>query len=94
MPRIAVYKFLVFYMVSFDITEPPHLHVRRNHKTFVPAKIWLESCEFSPTQLGDFSKEELNLIQKLVIKNQKSLLNSFNQVVNSKKPKLLTLKLK
>ena len=46
MPKIAVYKYLVFFIVSYDLRERYHLHVvnTKGRKTLA-AKIWLDPIE-------------------------------------------------
>ena len=49
MPKIATYKFLTFFIYSFDaLNEPPHLHVvKEKGSRQRSAKIWLHSLKFS-----------------------------------------------
>lgn len=52
MPKIAVYEYLTFFAVMFDIieNEPPHLHVYKTKKASRKyAKIWLNTLEFAET---------------------------------------------
>ena len=93
MPKIAVYKFLTFFIVSFDtLKEPYHLHISKSKGSRVrAAKIWIESLQFAES--GDFSQTELNLIEKLVKKNQVILIKAFDDAKAGKKvnPIKLTL---
>jgi hypothetical protein len=47
MPKIAVYKFLTFFIFAYDaMNEPPHLHIvkeRGNRQR--SAKIWLDTLK-------------------------------------------------
>ena len=77
MPKIALYKYIVFFIVSLDVLkEPPHLHFTKTKKgRKYSGKIWLQSLEFERT--ADFKQHELNLVQKLVRKHQKQLIELF-----------------
>ncbi|NBV12593.1 MAG: DUF4160 domain-containing protein [Sphingobacteriia bacterium] len=52
MPKIAVYKFLTFFIFSFDaLKEPPHLHVVKEKGIRQgSAKIWIESLSVVETE--------------------------------------------
>ncbi|MDX2189604.1 MAG: DUF4160 domain-containing protein [Bacteroidota bacterium] len=45
MPKIAIYKFLTFFIYAYDaLNEPPHLHVvKEKGSRQRSAKIWLNS---------------------------------------------------
>ncbi len=92
MPKIAVYKFLTFYIFSFDaMNEPPHLHIakekgNRQHS----AKIWLKSLEIE--EKGSLNEKDINLVLKLIKNNQKILIDNFNKVAEGKK--ITTIRLK
>jgi hypothetical protein len=47
MPKIAIHKFLTFFIFSYDaLNEPPHLHiVKEKGNRQYSAKIWLETFE-------------------------------------------------
>ena len=92
MPKIAIYKFLTFFIVAFDAQkEPPHLHVvKEKGNRQRSAKIWLET--FKVAEKGTLSDKELNQALKLIQKNQTVLIESFNNVKNGKR--ITTLKLK
>ena len=92
MPKIAIYKFLTFFIFAYDaLNEPPHLHVvKEKGNRQRSAKIWLETLVIS--EKGTLSDKELNKAIELIKKNQKILIDSFNKVKNGKK--ITTLKLK
>jgi hypothetical protein len=92
MPKIAIYKFLTFFIVAYDaLKEPPHLHVvKEKGNRQRSAKIWLETLKVQ--EKGTLSDKELNQAIKLIQDNQLILINSFNKVKNGKK--ITTLKLK
>ncbi len=92
MPKIAIYKFLTFFIYAFDaLNEPPHLHiVKEKGNRQRSAKIWLES--FKVAQNGTLTEKELNQALDLIKKNQTELIEAFNKVKNGQK--VTTIKLK
>ena len=92
MPKIAIYKFLTFFIFAYDaLNEPPHLHiVKEKGNRQRSAKIWLDT--FEVTESGTLNEKELNLAIGLIIKNQSLLVDSFKKVKNGEK--ITTLKLK
>ncbi len=54
------------------------------------AKIWLESLVFAES--GDFTEVELTMVEKIVKKNQATLLKRFTEIRNQEKHKPLNLK--
>lgn len=91
MPKVAIYKFLTFYLYSFDVlNEPPHLHVKNSKSSYAKsAKIWLESLEFSET--GNLTQKELNLVEKLVRQNQRELMEAFFRLNESRNVRVINL---
>jgi hypothetical protein len=92
MPKIAVYKFLTFFIYAFDaINEPPHLHiVKEKGNRQRSAKIWIETLRV--VEKGTLNDKELNQAINLIRNNQTVLIESFNKVKNGQK--ITTLKLK
>ena len=92
MPKIAVHKFLTFFIFSFDaLNEPPHLHVvKEKGNRERSAKIWLESL--SVVEKGTLTDKEINQAINLIKKNQTVIIESFNKVKNGHK--ITTIKLK
>ena len=74
MPKIAVYKFLTFFIFSFDVlNEPPHLHVvKEKGNRQRSAKIWLDSLKVA--NKGSLTDRDLNQSLKLIRNNQKLLI--------------------
>ena len=72
MPKIAIYKFLTFFIFAYDaLNEPPHLHVvKEKGNRQRSAKIWLETLVIS--EKGTLSDKELNKAIELIKKNQKN----------------------
>ena len=74
MPKIAVYKFLTFFIFSFDVlNEPPHLHVvKEKGNRQRSAKIWLDSLKVA--NKGSLTDRDLSQSLKLIRNNQKLLI--------------------
>ena len=91
-PKIAVFKFLTFFIYAYDaLNEPPHLHiVKEKGNRQRSAKIWLES--FKVAQRGTLSEKEVNEAIRLMKKYQSELKDSFEKV--KKGVKIKTIKLK
>jgi hypothetical protein len=92
MPKIAVYKFLTFFIFAYDaINEPPHMHiVKEKGNRQRSAKIWLETLKVADK--GTLNEKELNQVLGLIKKNQIILIDAFNKV--KKGQKITTIKLK
>lgn len=92
MPKIAVYKFLTFFIFAYDaLYEPPHLHIAKEKGNRQrSAKVWLETQEVA--EQGTLTDKELNQVIKLMREHQEALLNSFNKVKSGKKVSTLKLK--
>ena len=92
MPKIAIYKFLTFFIFAYDaLKEPPHLHIvkekgNRQH----PVKIWLETLRVAES--GTLTEKELNKVISLIKANQKELIEAFKKVKNGEKIKTIKLK--
>jgi hypothetical protein len=80
MPKIAIYKYLTFFIFAYDaLNEPPHLHiVKEKGNRQRSAKIWLESFEVA--EKGILNEKEINQAINLIKANQKTLIQSFNKV--------------
>jgi hypothetical protein len=91
-PKIAVYKFLTFFIFAYDaLNEPPHLHVvKEKGNRQRSAKIWLETLKVA--EIGTLNEKELNQVISLIKENQIILIDSFNKVKNGQK--ITTIKLK
>ena len=92
MPKIAVYKFLTFFIFAYDaINEPPHMHiVKEKGNRQRSAKIWLETLKVADK--GTRNEEEFKQVLGLIKKNQIILIDAFNKV--KKGQKITTIKLK
>ncbi len=93
MPKIAFYKYLLFYIVSYDLNERLHLHVgNTKSRKGTDAKIWIDTAEvFSK---GDLSKEELKICCKLIEKNKTEIIRVIHSFAEGNKQKPIQLKLK
>jgi len=92
MPKIAIHKFLTFYILAYDtLKEPPHLHIAKEKGSRQrSAKIWLNT--FKIEERGSLSEKEINQALKLIKSNQQILIEAFNKVKEGKK--VTTIKLK
>ncbi|MBX3163634.1 MAG: DUF4160 domain-containing protein [Bacteroidetes bacterium] len=72
MPKILTYKNLIFFLVSFDLTERLHLHVfSKNKNREAAAKIWLNPVEVF--EQGALTKQELNIALKIINDNSEKI---------------------
>ena len=85
MPKIAVYKFLTFFIFAFDtLNEPPHLHIAKEKGNRQrSAKIWLETIKVADK--GSLSETDIKQAIKVIKENQARLIESFNKVKTGKK---------
>ena len=92
MPKIAIYKFLTFFIFAFDaINKPPHLHIAKEKGNRQrSAKIWLDT--FKVADKGSLSQTDLKQAIKVIKENQALLIESFNNVKAGKK--ITTIKIK
>ncbi|RTQ53223.1 DUF4160 domain-containing protein [Hymenobacter gummosus] len=72
--RIAGFR---FFFYSNEGSEPPHIHVERGDEA---AKFWLEPVELADS-IG-FSAKEINLLRRLVIEHQATLLQAWHDYFN------------
>ena len=92
MPKIAIYKFLTFYIFAYDaLNEPPHLHIAKEKGNRQrSAKIWLKTFEIA--ERGSLSDTDLHQALKLIKNNQQILIDAFIKVKDGKK--ITTIKFK
>jgi len=85
MPKIAVYKFLTFYIFAYDAqNEPPHLHIAKEKGNRQrSAKIWLKTFEIA--ERGSLTDTDINQALKLIRMNQQILIEAFLKVKDGKK---------
>lgn len=89
MPKIAIYKFLIFYIFSYDaMNEPAHIHIAKEKgKRQRSAKIWLKNFRIS--RRGTLTDKELYLAIKIIKKHHKEFIESIQNVKEGKKIKTL-----
>ena len=92
MPKIAIYKFLTFYIFGYDaLNEPPHMHIAKEKGNRQrSAKIWLKTLEVA--EKGSLTETDLNQALRVIKTNQQLLIDAFNKVKDGKK--VTTLKFK
>jgi hypothetical protein len=66
------------YFVSFDCSEPSHVHVARER---MEAKFWLEPIELAYNY--GFGSRELNKIRRLIAEHHNHLLETWDEHCNS-----------
>lgn len=91
MPKIAVYKFLTFFIYSFDVLhEPPHLHiVKEKGMKQRSAKIWLHTLEIAAQ--GSLSDKELKLALNIIKLHREAFLDSIKKIRSGKSVKRMTI---
>jgi hypothetical protein len=91
MPKIAVYKFLTFFIFAYDaVNEPPHLHiVKEKGNRQRSAKIWLETLIVAEN--GTLSEKEINTAMRLIKEHQQKFLQLFDKIKNGEKIRTLNL---
>ncbi|MEO8146614.1 MAG: DUF4160 domain-containing protein [Bacteroidia bacterium] len=91
MPKIATYKYLVFYLVSYDLSERLHLHIFNKKGSYAnSAKIWLDTLEVF--EKGNLTSKEINVASKLIEKNKMEIINSIERFRSGEKVKTIELK--
>ncbi|MCX6162026.1 MAG: DUF4160 domain-containing protein [Ignavibacteriae bacterium] len=92
MPKIAIYKFLTFFIFAYDAqNEPPHLHIAKEKGNRQrSAKIWLKTLRVADR--GSLTKRDLNLSLKIIKNNQKLLIDAFDKVKAGKRVKTIKFK--
>ncbi|MEY4876556.1 MAG: hypothetical protein RL708_1705 [Bacteroidota bacterium] len=77
MPTIFFKFGFRFYFVSFDCSEPPHIHVGNDADKI--CKFWLREKVAVLADNSGFTKHELKKIEKEVNNNFELLINKFNE---------------
>lgn len=91
MPKIAVYKYLAFFIVAYDLSERLHLHVIKSKGGYRNvAKIWMDPVEISDR--GDLTDKEINLIMKLITRNEARIKENISKFAEGQKIKPILLK--
>jgi len=74
MPTVLRYGPYRFFFFASDRDEPSHIHVERDDNV---AKFWLDPVRLQSS--GGFSRAEIGQIEKLVIENQQTLSEAWNE---------------
>ena len=77
MPTIFFKFGLRFYFVSYDCSEPPHVHIGDDAKKI--CKYWLKNNEIWLADNSGFSKRELTKIERTILENYTLILKTFNE---------------
>ena len=90
MPKLAVYKFLTFFIVSYDLSERLHVHVNKakgyNTRS---AKIWLDSLEIF--EKGDLTPKDLKMALDILTLHQQEFIEQINKFAKGEKISTLHL---
>jgi hypothetical protein len=76
MPTITHVKGYRLFFVSFDGTEPMHVHVRKENRS---AKVWVESPAFAWSDFADHQNSE---ILRIVEENRELIQRKWNEHFN------------
>lgn len=92
MPKIAIYKFLTFYIFGYDaLNEPPHMHIAKEKGNRQrSAKIWLNTLEVA--EKGSLTDAGLNKALRILKRNQQIFIDAFNRAKEGEK--ITTMKIK
>jgi hypothetical protein len=75
MPKILLFKSLVFFFYAYDLTERLHLHiVNARSERSRSAKIWLDTLEIF--EEGSLTKKELKVCQQFIEENLDKILEA------------------
>ena len=77
MPTIFFKFGFRFYFVSYDCSEPPHIHIGDDTKKV--CKFWLKNGMGVLANNSGFTKRELNKLEKVINENYFQLLTTFNE---------------
>ena len=90
MPKIAVYKNLVFFLYAYDLAERAHLHVSNNKRGRKrSAKIWLDTLEVF--QNGSLSEKELRECQRILADKREAVAEQIRNFAEGQNVVLLNL---
>ena len=90
MPKIVLFKNLIFFFYAYDLTERLHLHiVNTKSERSKSAKIWLDTLEIF--EEGSLSKKELKICQKLIVENKDNILEQIKRFSEGQKVEIINL---
>ena len=89
MPKIAIYKFLTFYIFSFDsLHEPPHLHIAKEKGNRQrSAKVWLNTFEVA--ERGSLTDSDLKQAIGIMKTHREILIKAFKKVKEGERVKTI-----
>jgi hypothetical protein len=69
MPKLAIYKALVFFFYAYDLSKRLHVHISNTKsRKGRSAKIWLDT--FEVFEQGSLTDKEINVAVKLLQEHQ------------------------
>ena len=78
MPKLAIYRALVFFLFSYDLSERMHVHISNTKsRKGRSAKIWLDTLEIF--EQGDLSDKEINTVLKLLQRHKSTFEKSIQE---------------
>ncbi|PWK26367.1 uncharacterized protein DUF4160 [Arcicella aurantiaca] len=90
MPKILLFKNLVFFFYAYDLTERLHLHiVNSRSERSRSAKIWLDTLEIF--EEGSLTKKELKVFQQLIEENINEILEQISRFAQGEKVEIINL---
>jgi hypothetical protein len=92
LPKLLIISKYIFLVFSADLSEKrKHIHVEARKGRFrKSAKFWIEP-EIEIVDSGDFSKREINELQKLIKINKSIIENQIDKFLSGKKIKTIKL---
>ena len=91
MPKIAIFRNLVFYIVAYDLTERLHLHISNSKNYNNPAKIWID--DFTVFERGGLSEKEIALSINLIEMYSEEILATIENFKQGNKTKTIKFEL-
>jgi hypothetical protein len=88
MPKILIYKKLIFFFFAGDINERGHLHIAKSKDFSSVAKVWFENG-IEIFEKGSLTQKELAEAKKVVEKNKDFITAQWN---NFRKQGIVKLK--
>lgn len=77
MPVVIIVKGIRFFFVSYDCSEPMHIHVSKDNNE---CKYWLRSANIIELAYNHgFSRKELNFIKKTISNNYELIKDTWNE---------------
>ncbi len=90
MPKLAVFRALVFYLFAYDLSERWHVHISNTKsRRGKSAKIWLDTLEVF--EQGDLTDKEINVALKLLRKNKEQFERSISEFAQTGAVKTINL---